>query len=371
MRILIVKLSSMGDVVHTMPVVHDLRSQDPQAVVDWAVEPAFAPLVRRVQGVAEVIETPLRRWSQDWWHPDSWAAFKAWRQRLRQQPYDLVLDLQGLTKSALVARLAQGRRYGYAGPTEGSSFEAPARWVADVRVVIEPRRIHALDRGRQLAARAMALHAGKPAGVADAPVQGPPIFGLQARPVGSPANDAPLVVFAHGASRDDKRWPHDHWIALGKRVLAAGWRIALPQSSEAEQTRAEMIAAALQFERAPLVEVWPTLALDRIVDRLAACRGVIGVDSGLSHLAVALNLPHVQLYNQPTSWRTGPQPAHGHRHQISLEGQPVPTVESVWLAWQQVAPVGAAVTRPAQPSRPHGRGEVAALPASVPGRPLA
>ena len=156
-----------------------------------------------------------------------------------------------------------------------------------------------------------------------------------------------MVVFVHGSSRDDKRWPHDLWVALGKRILAAGWRIAMPQASEDEQTRAEMMAAALQFERAPLVEVWPTLPLERVLDQMATARGVIGVDSGLSHLAVALNLPHVQLYNFPTSWRTGPLVAHGNRHQVAVEGSPTPTLDAVWQAWQQVVPVASSVTESA------------------------
>jgi hypothetical protein len=93
-----------------------------------------------------------------------------------------------------------------------------------------------------------------------------------------------------------------------------------------------------------LVEVWPSLSLDHLVDRMAESRGVIGVDSGLSHIAVALDLPHVQVYRFPTSWRTGPQPAHGHQHQRSVEAQPSPSVDAVWAAWQQVAPVPGVVS---------------------------
>lgn len=351
MRVLIVKLSSLGDVVHTMPVVHDIRAAHPQAQVDWIVEPGFAPLVRRVAGIGEVIECPLRRWSANWWSPATWRAVGALRRAMAQRRYDAIVDAQGLTKSAVVARMAAGPRWGLAEATEGSSHEAPARWLVDHPVRIEPRRIHAVDRARQLVARAL--------GTA---VDGSPRYGLQARPAPMATDAPPQVVFVHGTSRDDKLWPHEHWVALGKRVLAAGWRIALPHGNEAEHTRAEMIAAALQFERMPQVEVWPSMPLDRLVDRLAQARGVIGVDSGLSHVAVALGLPHVQVYRFPTSWRTGPQPAHGHRHQVSVEGAGGPPVEAVWQAWQQVAPVAATVSasavgfRPAAESRPPGRG---------------
>ncbi len=330
MRVLIVKLSSLGDVVHAMPVVHDIRAAHPGAVIDWVVEPGFAPLVRRVAGIAEVIECPLRRWRQQWWTARVRAEFGAFRQRLRREAYDAVLDLQGLTKSALVARLARGTRYALGNATEGSSWEPATAWVADHALRIEPH-IHAMDRSRVLAALAL--------GYTPEPV---PRYGLQARPVAAKGEPKPTVAFVHGTSRDDKLWPQSSWIQIGKRLLADGWRIALPQGNEADQTRAELIAAALQFERHTQVEVWPSLGLDAVLDRLAATQGVIGVDSGLSHVAVALGLPHVQLYNFATAWRTGPQAAHGHAHQVSVEARPTPPLEAVWSAWQAVLAAEAA-----------------------------
>jgi heptosyltransferase-1 len=112
-------------------------------------------------------------------------------------------------------------------------------------------------------------------------------------------------------------------------VIATGWRIALPQADGAEGERAGRIAAAL----GPACEVWPAMSLDALADRMGAAHGVIGVDSGPSHIAVALDLPHVQIYNFPTAWRTGPLVAHGHAHQVSVEGQPTPDIETVWNAW--------------------------------------
>ncbi|MBS0446000.1 MAG: lipopolysaccharide heptosyltransferase I [Proteobacteria bacterium] len=318
MRVLIVKLSSLGDVVHAMPVVHDIRAAHPDAAIDWVVEPGFAPLVRRVDGIGDVIECALRRWSKGWWTSGVRREWRAFRSRLRQTSYDAIIDLQGLTKSALITRMARGRRYGLANRTDGASHEPPARWLVDEAIRIEPRT-HALDRSRELVARALG-HA----------LPGPPVFGLRALSIrhGGP----PVVAFVHGTSRDDKLWPEADWIALGRRVIGAGWRVALPQGGGAELARAERLAAVL----GDAAEVWPTLPLDAIVDRLGACDGVIGVDSGLSHIAVALDLPHVQLYNFPTSWRTGPQPQHGHRYQVSVEGDPMPTLDAVWAAWNTV-----------------------------------
>ena len=323
MRVLIVKLSSLGDVVHTMPAVQDIRAAFPDVQIDWAVEPAFAPLVRRVDGIGEVIDCPLRRWRNAWWTKSVRAEWAKLRTRLQSVRYDAVIDMQGLTKSAWIARTAQGPSHGLANQTEGSSHEWPAAWLVNHAIKVEPH-IHAMDRARVLASKALgfALH-------------GPPRYGLRAaRPTARP--ERPTAAFVHGTSRDDKLWPQAHWISLGKRLIGAGWRIALPHGSEAEQTRAEMIAAALQFDRTNLVEVWPGLKLDAVADRLAATQGVIGVDSGLSHMAVALNLPHVQIYNFPTAWRTGPQVAHGNRDQICVEGQGVPGLEAVWSAWTKV-----------------------------------
>lgn len=319
-RVLIVKLSSLGDVVHAMPAVQDIRRARPGVRIDWVVERGFAPLVRRCEGVAGVIEADLRRWRQAPLARDTRAAWRAFRGALQSQAYDAVIDLQGLTKSALVARVARvspgGRRYALANRTEGSSYEAPTRWAADVAVRIEPR-IHAVQRSRELCAAALGYEV-------------PPgeHFGLRAAstPVAGIGHEVALV---HGTSRDDKLWPEAHWVELGRRLVAQGMRLGLPHGTEAERERAHRLATALGA-----AEVWPQLDLGRLSDRLAACAGVIGVDSGLSHIATALDRPHVQIYNFDTAWRTGPV---GLPRQRCVFEMPTPSVEAVWAAWQQVS----------------------------------
>ena len=155
MRVLIVKLSSLGDVVHALPVVADIRAAHPGATIDWVVEPAFAPLVARTAGVAEVIECPLRRWSRNgWWTRTTRSELRAFAARLRRHPYDAIVDLQGLTKSAVIARLARGPSFGLANRTDGASHEWPARWLVTHAIRVEPHS-HALDRSRELVARAL------------------------------------------------------------------------------------------------------------------------------------------------------------------------------------------------------------------------
>ena len=328
MNILIVKLSSLGDVVHAMPAVQDLRAAYPQARIDWVVETGFAPLVHRCDGVDTVIACALRRWRQSPLGAQTGLEWRAFRDALRRHTYDAVIDLQGLTKSALVSRAAWltvgGKRYALANQTEGSSYEAPTRWVADVAIAIEPK-VHAVTRSRELCARALGYE--MPAGLR---------YGLSAIPIQAEPGEnlSSCVALVHGTSRADKCWPDSHWVELGRYLIAQGYYVGLPHGDDAERQRGEGIAQALGRE----ARVWPRLDLGRLTDRLAACAGVIGVDSGLSHIAVALDLPHVQIYNFDTAWRTGPLTAPGTRRtprQLAVYAQPTPSVDAVWQAWRQ------------------------------------
>ena len=318
MRILIVKLSSLGDVVHAMPVVHDIRSAWPHAQIDWVVEPAFAPLVRQVVGVQNVLECPLRRWRRAWWTSAVRSEWREFRAQLQSVSYDAVIDLQGLTKSAVIASFAHGPSHGLANRTEGSSFEAPARWLVDHPIHIAPRT-HALDRSRQVAAFALRYE------LVGAPQ-------VQLRVSRAAQSELPTLLFAHGSSRADKLWPQASWIDLGKRVSAGGWQIALPRAGVAEHDRYNRIADAI----GSAAVLWPELSLSDLVGRISSTQGVIGVDSGLSHVAVALNLPHVQIYNFPTAWRTGPRSEHGRSHQVSVQSSTTPSCDVVWDKWLHV-----------------------------------
>ena len=318
LKVLIVKLSSLGDVVHAMPAVMDIQAAFPNAQIDWVVERGFAPLAARCAAVHRVIPCDLRRWRKGVFKADTraqtrteWQAFKT---DLQQDAYDVILDLQGLTKSAWVAWLARkakgGKRCALANRTEGSGYERPTRWVADVAVPITPH-IHAVERGRVLCAKALGYDV--PAHVN---------YGL-----GQAATQRkPLVALVHGTSRSDKEWPLANWFEIGTRLKQQGFDVALPHGNEAERLRSEALADML-----PGSVVWPRLSLDQLTTEMAQCTGVIGVDSGLSHIAVALDLPHVQIYNFDTAWRTGPE---GLTRQRSVVDCPTPSVDAVWDAWQ-------------------------------------
>jgi heptosyltransferase-1 len=248
-KVLIVKLSSLGDVVHAMPAVQDLRRALPGVHIDWVVERAFAPLVARCNGVHQVIPCELRKWRKAPLSQMTRAEWRAFKLKLQAERYDEVIDLQGLSKSALVSWLARtspdGRRIAMANQTEGSGYEAPTRWMADTAIHLEPH-VHAVHRARVLCAQALGYT-----------VEGPAQFGLipgvqAAQPweaTGGGNNSfmprKACVALVHGSSRADKQWPVASWIVLGQRLNHSGFTVALAHGNAAEMATSETIAEAL------------------------------------------------------------------------------------------------------------------------------
>ena len=334
MKILIVKLSSLGDVLHTLPVVHDITTALPNAQIDWVVERSLADVVRQCRGVNNVITCELRKWKKTPLSTETCQAWSTFKTELQHENYDAVIDLQGLTKSALVSWLAKlslsGKRYAMANRTEGSSYEAPTRWVAGVAIRLEPH-IHAVQRARELCAKALDYKI-------DGIQQKIPLFGLESGVFidnNAINNIAKSIIFAHGSSREDKLWPIDNWVELGLRLHAEGLGVAIVHGSDEEKLRSESIAKEL-IKNQVEVSVLPHMGLDALLDVLGSSAGVVGVDSGLSHMAVALDLPHVQIYNSDTAWRTGPVASNQSARQVSIYAQPTPTVDAVWQAWLAV-----------------------------------
>jgi heptosyltransferase-1 len=195
--------------------------------------------------------------------------------------------------------------------TEGSAYEAPTRWVADVALPCEWHS-HALDRARHVCAQALGYALPNHLQT-----------GLQALP--HPDVQARTVALVHGSSRADKAWPLAHWQTLAHTLQQQGFALALPYANDAELQTAQAVASAC-----PSAVIWPRCDLVELTQRLAACMGVVGVDSGVSHIAVALGLPHVQIYNFDTAWRTGPK---GCAWQQSVFAKPTPSPAAVLSAW--------------------------------------
>lgn len=304
-----------------MPVLDDLRTHLGLVAVDWVVEEAFAGLVERVSGLGRVIPIAQRRWRKSWLAASTRRERKAFVHTLQSVAYDAVIDFQGLVKSALVARQARlaagGFRATYANASEACGYEWPVRYLLDRPVPME-RRIHAVARYRLLAARAIGY---------DAPAwaDAPPRYGLRT----TPAGERKAVVLAHGTTRIDNEWPAPAWAELARRLAGQGQHVWLPQANEREEKWVQALARAI----GPSATVLPRMGLPQMMDVMAGSAGVIGVDSGLSHLAVALDLAHVQLFSQPRAWRAGPV---GRPHQVAVGGERAPTVDEVWQAWRAV-----------------------------------
>ena len=276
MRILIVKTSSMGDVVHALPVVHDIRRAMPNAHIEWLVESTFAAIPRMHPGVNRVHALAWRRWRRKLFDRETWKAMAEVRAHLREQRYDCVLDLQGLTKSALWGKQADGPLVGY----DASSGRDPFASLLYTRKAAVSLKLHAVERCRRLAA----AHLGYPLPGSE------PVFGIVpgkgSWKLRSPASAALIPC----ASRPEKIWPEQRWITVGKRLKSMGLSPVVIWGTEEEQVRAERIAAGCEGEVPPFLNVHDMAAL------LAQTRRVVGLDTGFSHLAAALGLPTIGIY---------------------------------------------------------------------------
>lgn len=320
-RILLVKTSSMGDVIHNLPVVGDILRARPDAHIDWVCEPPYTALVRLHPGVRRAFGMPLRALKKRWYSPSAWRDFRSAKAALAGERYDLILDTQGLAKSAWIASFAAGPRAGY----DAASAREPiaARQYDHTHAV--SRALHAVVRNRQLAAAALGYA-----------LDGEPDYGLAAHPFPAPANiRKPFVIFLHATSRADKTWPVAQWILLGQTLQSRGLQIVLPWGTPAERTTSEAIAAGLASGS---FFIPPALALPDMAALLAHAEAVVGVDTGLAHLAVALARPTVGIYCATEPGLTG---LHGGTHAINLGGIGItPSVDEVLAALARAGGTG-------------------------------
>jgi heptosyltransferase-1 len=285
-EILFIKTSSLGDVVHQMPALSEARRQRPDARFSWVVEEALAPLVALHPGVREVIPVAWRRWREAMLAPRTWREIAEFIRRLRGRDYDLIVDTQGLFfKSALMARLARGCRHGL---DPSSVRERAASGLYDVQHRVE-RRLHAIARNRALTGLALGY---SPEGVID--------YGLsRGALVQGPTKRYGILL--HSTARREKEWPEASWIALARAVASHHMPLLLPWGTEQERARSQRIADAA--ENASVPERQP---LDHMARLLAGASFVIGVDTGLLHLAAALGVPLVAIFVGSEPGLTGP-----------------------------------------------------------------
>jgi heptosyltransferase-1 len=309
LRILIVKTSSLGDVVHALPVVDDVLRARPGAVIDWVVEESFADVPGLHRGIRRVIPVAIRRWRRSLWAGETRGEIGRFDAGLRAERYDLVVDLQGLAKSAILARRAHGVHVGY----DRASAREPVAALAYERRFHVPRALHAIERNRRLAAAAIGFT-----------LSGPPTVRLSVAPSAARPSD-PYAVLLHATSAGPKLWPEASWIALGGAIRHAGLRVVLPWGSDAERGRSERIAAGVagtgatgnacggdtasasagdETGTSPAL-VPPRLPLVALASVIAGAELVVGVDTGLVHLAAALRVPVVAIFADSDPGSTG------------------------------------------------------------------
>lgn len=278
MRVLLIKTSSLGDVIHTLPALTDAQRAIPGIRFDWVVEEGFAEIPGWHPAVDEVIPVAIRRWRKNFlktWRSGEWRAFKG---KLASRQYDLIIDAQGLLKSAMLTRLNDAPAAGY----DRQSIREPIASRFYNRCYSVSRQLHAVERIRQLFASA--LDYPLPREVGD--------YGIDlSRLPTVAAPQQPFVVFCHGTTWKTKHWPESYWRQLAEKESRQGRKVLLPWGNEEEKARAERIAEGLSQ-----VEVLPKLSLWQVAGLLSQAQQVVAVDTGLGHLTAAVGTPAVALY---------------------------------------------------------------------------
>jgi heptosyltransferase-1 len=287
MRVLLIKTSSMGDLIHTMPAITDAGKAIPGITFDWVVEDTFLAIPKWHPLVKNVIPVALRRWRKGIFSSDTRAALKTLQNTLRKEHYDLILDAQGLVKSAFLAFFAKGIRAGL----DFKSAREPLASCAYQRKYTVNYYQHAVIRMRSLFSQALGFTFQNNA----------PEFGIHRHQFMQDKREHEnYVVFLHGTTWASKEWPEAYWIQLASIAASFGYRIKISGGNEVEMTRAKRIA-----KYASQVEVLPYLTIEEMATCLARAQAVIAVDTGFGHLAAALNVPTVSIYGATNPEYTG------------------------------------------------------------------
>jgi heptosyltransferase-1 len=315
-RVLLVKMTSLGDVIHNLPVASDLRHHFPNADIHWLVEEQYVPVVEMHGGVDRIIPVAVRRWRKGLLSAGNWREFLAVRRALRQVRYNAIIDTQGLLKSAVFTHFANGPVHGFGRRT---AREPLASRFYDARYEYPPE-MHAIDRYRALAARALSYQLDDFIDYGIAPtVPNPHLI------------DGPYCVLLHSTARAEKLWKEQNWLDLINRLNAAGLGCVLPWGNDAELRRSDRLAV-----RGGRTLTAPKLSLDQLSALIADAALVVGVDTGLMHLAAALSRPVVGIYCNSSPGNTGPK-GPGPTRYCGGMGR-APGVEEVISAIREVKP---------------------------------
>lgn len=305
--LLVVRPSSLGDVVHALALVDDVRRELPDATIDWVAEEAFVELPTLCPEVGRVVPLALRRWRHSPFTRATWREVKSFRDAIREREYDVILDLQEQLKGAVVSRLARGVRHGF---DRASIREPIAALFDDVHHPVA-RNLHFATRCRQLAGAALRI-----------PVNGPPRWRLRTQAHTTIPSERYMVAL-HATSRTDKLWPQADWRALLTDFAHAGLVCVLPWGNEIERERSGRLANGVATARVPARHT-----LGELASLLARAELVVGVDTGLTHLAAALRTPVIALFTATDPAGAGVAIAGEHARDLGGNGR-VPTLAEV------------------------------------------
>jgi heptosyltransferase I len=305
LNILIVKLSSLGDILHNLPIVWDLRAQYPDANIDWVVEEGYVNLIEPLRtnaefkGIDRIIPLGFRRWKKSLFNKKTRMEMNAFRREFQSLSYDLVIETQGLLKSAVVSRLAKrnvgGTITGLGNATEGSGYEPMARWFY-THCVRVPKQCHAVERSRLVAA---AMHTSTALAT---PQFYPQAFvdtlAKKNQEISADFN-VPYILFFHATARAAKMWDESYWVEIGQYLATKGYRIVLPWGNLAEKTVSERLC-----QHIPNAVVPKAFNLTQAFSIVAGAQMVIGVDTGLTHLSAIMCKPTIEIYCDSPRWKT-------------------------------------------------------------------
>lgn len=299
----------MGDVIHTLPALTDAKSVYPYIKFDWVVEPSFAEIPKWHRAVKEVIPSPLRRWRKSPWQSYKQGEWHAFIRCMRYASYDLIIDAQGLMKSAFISTLAKGKRVGL----DRQSAREPLASLFYQQSMFVEKGQHAVERVRQLFAKALSY-----------PIpQTPPDYGIDKNRLVSLSYGDNTVIFLHGTTWPTKHWPEQYWQQLAHMLGKDNVQVLLPWGNEQEKVRAEGIRHFCLEKKINVVPmVLPKLSIAELTALIAKAKGIVAVDTGLGHIAAAMAAPTVSLYGSTDPGLTGAYGPNQQHLQVNASCSP-------------------------------------------------
>ncbi|MCF6765539.1 lipopolysaccharide heptosyltransferase I [Thiotrichales bacterium 19S3-7] len=294
-RVLIVKTSSLGDVIHTLPAITEAKKQYPDIIFDWVVEESLQEIPKLHPAVDKVIPVAIRRWRKHWLKHLKNKEIQEFIKKLKSNNYDLIIDAQGLFKSALITKFAKGKVVGLDRKSAREGWIAPLFYKKSYKV---EKSQHAIDRVKQLVASALGYR------VEQSTIN----YGLSY--CWNPLSQTKTICFLHATTWQSKHWPSEYWRQLAELLAKDGFKIVLPWGNEIEKEKAQAIQLGF-----PHVSLLPKMSITQLADYFSSLSAVVSVDTGLAHLAAAIEVPTVSIYGSTNPSLT----ATKGKHQLHLK----------------------------------------------------